>query len=199
MSGRDETGLFSPNLANRAVASGTQLRLVVGSDIVRRMLVLSGLDRLIPVYPSLEGATVAGAGRQKVQEEPTLAPIASAAARPAGVPAAATADDAGCPRELLDSVVNSIFQVGMILQAATGLSPGLTTEHISEALRRLDDVMRMVRDHLFTEHEHLAGQGLPPSSQQSMEERLARAAKHTALLCERVVQTAYAVQPHHRR
>ena len=44
----------------RALASGTQLRLVVTAPIVRRVLGVSGLDRLIPVYPSLEAATAAG-------------------------------------------------------------------------------------------------------------------------------------------
>ena len=44
----------------RALASGTQLRLVVTAPIVRRVLAVSGLDRLIPVYPSLEAATAAG-------------------------------------------------------------------------------------------------------------------------------------------
>ena len=43
-----------------ALASGTQLRLVVTAPIVRRVLAVSGLDRLIPVYPSLEAATAAG-------------------------------------------------------------------------------------------------------------------------------------------
>jgi anti-anti-sigma factor len=44
----------------RAVASGTQLRLVVTAQIVRRVLNVNGLDRLIPIYPSLEAATAAG-------------------------------------------------------------------------------------------------------------------------------------------
>jgi len=44
----------------RALASGTHLRLVVTAPIVRRVLVINGLDRLIPVYPSLEAATAAG-------------------------------------------------------------------------------------------------------------------------------------------
>ena len=44
----------------RALASGTQLRLVITAPIVRRVLEVSGLDRLIPVYPSLEAATAAG-------------------------------------------------------------------------------------------------------------------------------------------
>ena len=37
----------------RAAAAGTQLRLVVPAPIVRRVLSINGLDRLIPVYPSL--------------------------------------------------------------------------------------------------------------------------------------------------
>jgi anti-sigma B factor antagonist len=44
----------------RALASGTQLRLVVTAPIVRRVLAINGLDRLVPVYPCLEAATAAG-------------------------------------------------------------------------------------------------------------------------------------------
>jgi anti-anti-sigma factor len=43
----------------RAVASGTQLRLVVTDRIVRRALGLSGLNHLISMYPSLEAAIAA--------------------------------------------------------------------------------------------------------------------------------------------
>jgi anti-anti-sigma factor len=44
----------------RALASGTQLRLVVIAPIVRRVLGINGLDRLVPAYPSLEATTAAG-------------------------------------------------------------------------------------------------------------------------------------------
>jgi anti-anti-sigma factor len=44
----------------RAVASGTQLRLAVTAQIVRRVLGISGLDRLIPVYSCVEAAVAAG-------------------------------------------------------------------------------------------------------------------------------------------
>ena len=44
----------------RALASGTQLRLVVSAPVVPHALGINGLDRLIPVYSSLEAATVAG-------------------------------------------------------------------------------------------------------------------------------------------
>lgn len=43
----------------RAAASGTQLRLVVAAAMVRRVLTVNGLDRLIPVYPSLDAAAAA--------------------------------------------------------------------------------------------------------------------------------------------
>ena len=43
----------------RAAANGTQLRIVVTAPVVRRLLSINGLDRLVPVYPSLESATAA--------------------------------------------------------------------------------------------------------------------------------------------
>jgi anti-sigma B factor antagonist len=45
----------------RAVINGTQLRLVVTTQIVRHELSLTGLDRLISIYPSLDAAIAAGA------------------------------------------------------------------------------------------------------------------------------------------
>ena len=45
----------------RAVSSGTELRLVVTSGIVRRVLNINGVDRLVSVYPSLEAALAASA------------------------------------------------------------------------------------------------------------------------------------------
>lgn len=44
----------------RAVASGTRLSLVVPAPLVRRVLVIEGLDRLLSIYPSLEAALAAG-------------------------------------------------------------------------------------------------------------------------------------------
>ena len=43
----------------RAVVSGTELRLVVTAPIVSRVLSISGVDRLVSIYPSLEAATAA--------------------------------------------------------------------------------------------------------------------------------------------
>lgn len=52
---------------HRAVANGTEVRLVVTADVIRRVLTLNGLDRLVAVYPDLDGALAAGA-----QESMTL-------------------------------------------------------------------------------------------------------------------------------
>jgi anti-anti-sigma factor len=43
----------------RASVSGTRLRVVVTAPVVRRVLAVSGLDRLISIYPSVEAATAA--------------------------------------------------------------------------------------------------------------------------------------------
>ena len=42
-----------------AVICGTELRLVVTAEHVSRVFSLTGLDRLVPIYPSLEAATAA--------------------------------------------------------------------------------------------------------------------------------------------
>jgi len=44
----------------RALVSGTQLRLVVTAEGVRRLMSSDGLDRLMPIYPSLASAAAAG-------------------------------------------------------------------------------------------------------------------------------------------
>lgn len=44
----------------RAAVSGTQLRLVVPAPLVRRVLIIEGLDRLVSIHPSLETAAAAG-------------------------------------------------------------------------------------------------------------------------------------------
>ena len=65
----------------RAILSGTELRIAVTAPIVRRMLSLNGLDRLVLIYPSLEAATAARA---------PAAVIPPAGARPGGPAAPVT-------------------------------------------------------------------------------------------------------------
>lgn len=68
----------------RAVMSGTDLRLVVTAQIVRRVLSCSGLDRLVSIYPSLEAAQAVRAPAEVLGLVP----------RPASV----RADDQALPR-----------------------------------------------------------------------------------------------------
>jgi anti-anti-sigma factor len=52
----------------RATASGIQLRLAVTTGAVQRVLCLNGLDRLIPVHPSLDAAIAAATPAATVPE-----------------------------------------------------------------------------------------------------------------------------------
>ena len=163
---------------HRATATGTELRLVVTAGVVRRVLSLNGLDRLVAVYPDLDGALAAGAGRRESPGEQTT-PATYGAAR---------------AKDLLDLTVDSIFNVGLILQTAIGLPPDVTARRITEALQRLDDVVREIRNHVFAERGHSVGPGPagPPFSH--LLRRSARAMNHAASLQRHVVQTACAVQ-----
>ena len=161
----------------RAVANGTELRLVVTADVIRRVLTLNGLDRLVAVYPDLDGALAAGAGhRQARGAQGTPAPGHAARAE-----------------ELLRLVVASMFEAGLILQAAIDLPPDATAQRITEALRLLDDAVREIRDHMFAER----GQGIeadlawrpPPHILQ----RSARAMNRSEVLQRHVARTAHAL------
>jgi hypothetical protein len=65
----------------RAVISGTHLRLVLTNPIVQRVLSVNGLDRLIPIYPSLDAAVAAGTKRQETPDKPENAAITLAMPR----------------------------------------------------------------------------------------------------------------------
>ena len=72
----------------RAAVSGTQLRLVVTAPVVGRVLSIEGLDRLVPIYPSLDAAMAAGTPG-------TNGPVPLARAPAAGRPSAAPGSEAG--------------------------------------------------------------------------------------------------------
>jgi len=112
----------------RAVVSGTELRLVVTAPAVSRALSLSGVDRLVPIYPS-PGAAMAAS-----------APV--------------TAEEERRGRELLDTVVTSLFRVGLSLQAATSLPAEAARQRIDDALGHPDEVIRQIRDGAFTARGH---------------------------------------------
>jgi anti-anti-sigma factor len=111
----------------RAVANGTQLRLVVPVEVVRHVLSGNGLARLVSVYPSLEAATAAGL------------PVAQAS----------VAGQSQVRQDLLDGTVRNLFHVGLSLQAALDAARETGRQNILEALRYVDEAIQDIRDHAF--------------------------------------------------
>ena len=72
---------------------------------------------------------------------------------------AAATEQAHRGQELLDRVAGSLFQVGHSLQSAIDLPREVARERITEALDRLDDTIREIRDYVFTTH----ARGAPPA------------------------------------
>ena len=162
----------------RAVANGTQVRLVVTAHAIRRLLALNGLDRLAAVYPDLDGALAAEADRNKVPGE-----------RKNGIACERTQADGQ-----LDSAVTNIFIAAMMLQATIDLPYDVTAQRITEVLSRLDDAVRQVRDHEFAEHGQDSGPDLTGGPPSLALERSGSAGDRSSLLRQRVAQTARAVQ-----
>jgi anti-anti-sigma factor len=65
--------------------------------------------------------------------------------------AAAAAEQARHGRRLLDRVVNGLLHVGLSLQAAVDLPHDVAVQQIADALRRLDDTIREIHDHVFAD------------------------------------------------
>lgn len=67
--------------------------------------------------------------------------------------AAAAAEQARRSRGLLDRVVNGLLHVGLSLQAAIDLPQDVAVQQIADALRRLDDTIREIHDHMFADRD----------------------------------------------
>ena len=182
-----------PRAYRRAVASGTELELVVIDHVVRRVVSLSGLDRLVSAYPTLEAA-IAAAERPETPGEPASAATPPAAPGRGDPVRAAAAQRAGGAGDLLEWAVSSIFNVGMSLQAAVDLPGNLTKQRITEALVRLDDVVRGIRHHVLAGHGQQRQRDLAWSLPPDLDEHFELAANRTALLHQRAAQTAHAVR-----
>jgi anti-anti-sigma factor len=65
--------------------------------------------------------------------------------------AAAAAEQARRGRVLLDRVVNGLLHVGLSLQAAVDLPHDVAVQQIADALRRLDDTIREIQDHVLAD------------------------------------------------
>ena len=126
--------------SRRAILTGTELRLVVSAQIVRRVLSTSGLDRLVAIYPSLESATAARAPAVVVRADP---------GRPGGPPGdgRATPENGG-PQDASTAVAPA-----MIRQMVDAFQDGvaLADDHgtITLANRRLDAMFGYRHDELL--------------------------------------------------
>jgi anti-anti-sigma regulatory factor len=138
----------------QAVLSGTELRLVVTAQIVRRALSLSGVDRLVSIYPSLEAATAVSAP--------------AAALAPAARPAQTGTDGQALPH-LADAFQDGVALAdadGKIALASTPLEHMFGYEHAEmrghpvESLipahlqAQLQDLTGLVRAAVTAEHQH---------------------------------------------
>ena len=63
---------------------------------------------------------------------------------------AVAAEQAQGGRELLDTIITRLFQLGLSLQAAIDLPADMVGQRIEEALGHLDDTIREIRDTAFT-------------------------------------------------
>lgn len=164
----------------RAVANGIELRLVATGE-VRDVLSRSGFDDLVAVYPDLDGAIAAGAERHSPHRENETR-IEDRAARVARA------------EELLGRTADVISSVNSLLRAAIDLPPTATAQRITEAVDRLDDADREIRDHLPAERGRGGGRGVTQPPPSDLRERMALAMNHSLLLRMHVAQTARALQ-----
>ena len=67
----------------------------------------------------------------------------------AGLVRVVLAEQAQHAEDLLDRVIGSLFHVGLSLDTAADQPAELARERISQALQRLDDTVREIRDHVF--------------------------------------------------
>jgi hypothetical protein len=63
--------------------------------------------------------------------------------------------------ELLDTVVTSLFQVGLSLHVAMDLPADAARERIAAAIGYLDETIREVRDYALSAHDRQTAPGTP--------------------------------------
>jgi anti-anti-sigma factor len=158
----------------RAVAHDTELRLVTPAPVVRRIVALSGLDRLVSVFPALEAAQAAQHPPAVVLPlRPKAASNRSAALAPPDGPYPVTRvpvtssgglDGFGHaaqqdirrhePEDTLTRITDGIFHAGLTLQAALD-QPGDGLRQAAErTLDLLDETVRQAREAAFARHRH---------------------------------------------
>jgi anti-sigma B factor antagonist len=149
--------------SQRAALGGTRLRLVVTDRIVSRVLSLSGLDRLVSIYPSLEAAMAASRAPAAV---PALVPAAGgqrtdqrerlhlAGRRRAEVPAASRPDANGAIISTA-AISTAAISTAAVRELVNALQDGIALTGddgtITLASRRLEEMFGY-------EHAELPGQ-----------------------------------------
>lgn len=167
----------------RAVASGADLRLVIGAEVVHRAFRVNGLHRLIPIYSTLDAALAAARDASRLPGGPRRR---AAAAQPA-------ADRVDGPWEPLDRAVDDILSAAVGLHEAIDLPRNVIAQRITDSLCRLDDAIREIRGHVLINQSRL-GQPDPAAVRMPhIYERAAAAVKNAALLRQRLVDSAHAL------
>jgi PAS domain S-box-containing protein len=75
---------------------------------------------------------------------------------------AVTAAQAQGGREVLDTIITRLFQLGLLLQAAIDLPADTVGQRVEEALGHLDDTIREIRDTAFTTPDQSPPRPSPP-------------------------------------
>jgi anti-anti-sigma factor len=133
----------------RATAHGTQLRMVVTAPVVRRVLSMNGLDRLVPVYPSLEAAAAAAAMTARSRPAPDGQPAAGARAGDRTVHGRPVTDrSAVVTQAVLGNVIDTLAdgvaladQDGTLVLASRGLEEMFGYAHGELAGRPVDSLV----------------------------------------------------------
>lgn len=177
----------------QALANGTELRLVISTPAVRRVIAISGLDRLVPVFPALEEAR---AERRLADVLPLVPRVArtGSATRPAlpGGPRPVSRLDMGNTvnaanralserqtvlrspfQEMLIHITSRVIQAGVTLQAAIGLPSAALEQAAEQALDVLSSTISEARTAAFALADPVAGNpsgrasgaGLPAGTQ----------------------------------
>jgi anti-anti-sigma factor len=75
---------------------------------------------------------------------------------------AVTAEQAQSGREVLDTIITRLFQLGLLLQTAIDLPADTVGQRIEQALGHLDDTIREIRDTAFTTPDQAPPRPSPP-------------------------------------
>lgn len=93
----------------------------------------------------------------------------------------------------LDHLTSTFFEIGLLLQVAVDLPGDAARQHITEALSRLEEAVRELRDHTFAEHNPAVLSRLAQSPL-AVPSRMRWSAGRAALLRGQMLRTARALQ-----